>query len=83
MASAFEIRLEWDPSDRLWVSHVPSLGGLSSYGATSQEGLEMTCEAVLGYLETAEDLGKPLPLDPAEIRALLSASSPESVPVGD
>ncbi len=83
MASAFEIRLEWDPVDRLWVSYVPSLGGLSSYGATSQEALEMTREAVLGYLETAEDLGKPLPLDPTEIRTLLSASSPESVPVGD
>ncbi len=83
MASAFEIRLEWDPADRVWVSHVPSLGGLSSYGATSQGALEMTREAVLGYLETAEDLGKPLPLDPTEIRTLLDASSPESVPVGD
>jgi hypothetical protein len=30
----------------------------------------MTREAVLGCLETAEDLGKPLPLDPTEIRAL-------------
>ena len=48
MASAFEIRLEWDPADRLWVSYVPSLGGLSSYGATCQEALEMTREAVLG-----------------------------------
>ena len=83
MASAFEIRLEWDPADRVWVSHVPSLGGLSSYGATSQEASEMTREAVLGYLETAEDLGKSLPLDPTEIRTLLDAPSPGSVPVGD
>ena len=67
MAAAFEIRLEWDPADRLWASNVPLLGGLSSYGATCQEALEMTREAVLGYLETAEDLGKPSPLDPTEI----------------
>ncbi|MBI1353154.1 MAG: type II toxin-antitoxin system HicB family antitoxin [Acidobacteria bacterium] len=54
---AFEIRFEWDPDENVWVSHVPSLNGLSTFGATYAEAVAMTREAVLGYLEAAADAG--------------------------
>jgi predicted RNase H-like HicB family nuclease len=59
----FQIVLEWDPEDKLWVTYVPSLNFLSTYGDTRDEALEQTREAIAGYLEatagitiTVEDL---------------------------
>ena len=57
-----DIRLEWDPESEVWVSYVPLLNDLSTYGKTLREVTEMTQEAILGYVETAQELGKTLPL---------------------
>lgn len=45
--------LEWDPSAEVWVTFVPSLDSLSTYGETREEALEQTREAILGHLEAA------------------------------
>jgi predicted RNase H-like HicB family nuclease len=50
----FQVVLEWDAEDSLWVSHVPSLNHLSTYGETREEALAETKDAILGYLEAAE-----------------------------
>lgn len=50
----FQVVLEWDPDDSIWVSYVPALNHLSTYGATKDEALDQTREAILGYLEAAE-----------------------------
>ena len=71
-----EIRLEWDPEAEVWVSYVPLLNDLSTYGKTLEEVTEMTQEAILGYLETAEKLGKTLPLGTEEIRSRVEAQAP-------
>ena len=71
-----EIRLEWDPEAEVWVSYVPLLNDLSTYGKTLQEVAEMTQEAVLGYVETAQELGKTLPLSAEEIRSCVEAQAP-------
>jgi predicted RNase H-like HicB family nuclease len=48
-----KVLLAWDSRDAVWVSYVPELDGLSTYGETRDEVLEKAREAVLGYLESA------------------------------
>ena len=67
----FKIVLEWDAEDRVWVSHVPELGDISTYGDTVEEALAQTREAILGYLETAAEQQIPLPQSVAVLRAAL------------
>ena len=50
----FQVVLEWDAEESVWVSYVPALNHLSTYGATKEEALSETREAILGYLEAAE-----------------------------
>lgn len=65
----FKIVLDWDAEDHVWVSHVPELGGISTYGDTLEEAIIHTREAILGYLETAEEHGIPLPVRAELLRA--------------
>lgn len=62
----FHVLLEWDPEADAWVTYVPTLNGLSTFGETKEEALTNTREAILGYLEAAEKEGLRLP-DPAEL----------------
>lgn len=57
----FKVLVEWDPEDRVWVTYVPDLDWLSTYGDTREEALEQTREAILGYLEAAAKEGLPVP----------------------
>ena len=49
----FHVVLEWDADEKLWVTYVPVLNYLSTYGETREEALANTQEAILGYLEAA------------------------------
>lgn len=60
-ARRFQVEIEWDPEDRVWVTYVPALGHLSTYGETREEALAQTRDAVLGYLETAAASDVPVP----------------------
>ena len=53
----FKVLIEWDSEDETWVTYVPSLGHLSTYGDTREEALAQTREAILGYLEAAAKEG--------------------------
>lgn len=57
----FSVVVEWDSEDELWVTHVPALDHLSTYGHTREAALESTREAIVGYLEAAAKDGIPLP----------------------
>jgi predicted RNase H-like HicB family nuclease len=57
----FGVLLEWDPTTRVWVTFVPSLDSLSTYGNTREAALEQTREAILGYFEAAAKEGLPVP----------------------
>ncbi len=63
MTRRFRVLLEWDPAARLWVTFVPGLDSLSTYGETREEALEQTREAILGYLEAAELEGLDVPVE--------------------
>ena len=54
MNHQFHVLLEWDATEQLWVSYVPALDYLSTYGGTRDEALAMTREAITGYVEAAE-----------------------------
>jgi predicted RNase H-like HicB family nuclease len=62
----FRVLVEWDPAAGAWVTLVPGLGSLSTYGETREEALDQTREAILGYLEAAAKEGLPVPEAPAE-----------------
>ena len=62
----FSVVVEWDSEDEIWVTHVPALDYLSSYGDTREAALESTREAIVGYLEAAAKDGIPLPRSGSE-----------------
>ena len=63
----YKALLEWDSESEVWVSHVPALNHLSTYGETRDEALANTREAILGYLEAAEKEGIPVPAGGPEV----------------
>lgn len=62
----YPVLLEWDPEAGAWVTYVPTLNGLSTFGETKELALANTREAILGYLEAAEKEGILIP-EPAEL----------------
>lgn len=46
--------MEWDEESHVWVTYVPELANISTYGETEEEALEATRELIAGYLEAAE-----------------------------
>jgi predicted RNase H-like HicB family nuclease len=56
----FQTILQWGPDDQVWVTYVPALNYLSTYGETHEEALVNTREAILGYLEAAAKEGIPV-----------------------
>jgi predicted RNase H-like HicB family nuclease len=61
VARRFQVLIEYDRADRAWVTFVPSLDNLSTFGDTREEALANTREAILGYLEAAAKEGIPIP----------------------
>lgn len=61
----FRVLVDWDPEARAWVTLVPGLDDLSSFGETREEALAHTREAILGYLEAARREGIPIPAETA------------------
>ena len=59
--SYYNVVLEWDPEENVWVTYVPALDFLSTYGDTKEEAIENTREAILGYVEAAAKEGLPVP----------------------
>ena len=57
----FQVILEWDSEAETWVTHVPVLDYLSTFGDSREIALANTKEAILGYLEAAAKDGLPVP----------------------
>lgn len=56
----FPVVLDWDPDERVWTTYVPGLD-IADWGETREEALEHTREAIALYLESANELGLPVP----------------------
>ena len=57
----YHINLFWSDDDRCWVADVPDLQYCSAFGTTPEEALAEVQVAMAGWLETARELGKPIP----------------------
>ena len=57
----FEIILYWSNEDQSFIAEVPELPGCAADGSTRQEALANAEVVISEWLETARELGRPIP----------------------
>jgi predicted RNase H-like HicB family nuclease len=57
----YEIVLYWSEEDQAFIAEVPELAGCAADGATRQEALANAEQVISEWLETAKELGRPIP----------------------
>ena len=57
----YEIILYWSDEDQAYVAEVPELPGCVADGATYQEALDNVAVVIDEWMETAKELGRPIP----------------------
>jgi predicted RNase H-like HicB family nuclease len=57
----YEIILYWSEDDQAFVAEVPELPGCAADGATYREALENAEIVIREWIETARQLGRPIP----------------------
>jgi len=60
-SSKYEIILYWSQQDEAFVAEVPELPGCAADGATYQEALANAEVVIREWIETARELGRPIP----------------------
>ena len=58
----FEIILYWSDEDQAFIAEVPELPGCAADGTTRQEALANAEVVISEWLETARELGRPIPV---------------------
>ena len=61
MNSKYEIIIYWSKDDGAFIAEVPELPGCAADGATHQEALANAQIVIREWLETAKELGRPIP----------------------
>ncbi len=59
--SRYEVILYWSAEDGAFIAEVPELAGCASDGATYAEALANVEVVIQEWLETARELGRPIP----------------------
>ena len=57
----YEIILYWSRTDQAIIAEVPELPGCAADGATYQEALANVEVVIREWIETAQELGRPIP----------------------
>ena len=57
----YEIILYWSQADQAFIAEVPELPGCAADGATYQEALANAEVLIREWIETARELGRPIP----------------------
>lgn len=57
----YEIILYWSNEDQAFIAEVPELAGCAADGVTRQEALANAEIVITEWLETARELGRPIP----------------------
>jgi predicted RNase H-like HicB family nuclease len=57
----YEIILSWSDEDQAFIAKVPEFAGCAADGATRQEALANAENVIAEWLETAQELGRPIP----------------------
>ena len=59
--SKYEVIIYWSKDDQAFIAEVPELSGCAADGATYQEALANVETIIQEWVETAKDLGRPIP----------------------
>ncbi|THJ19824.1 MAG: type II toxin-antitoxin system HicB family antitoxin [Nitrospira sp. CG24E] len=59
--SKYEVIIYWSKDDQAFIAEVPELPGCAADGATYQEALASVETIIQEWIETAKDLGRPIP----------------------
>lgn len=73
MLEDITVMLNWDEETQNWVTRIPELNGISTFGKTQEEALNNTRELILGYLDSMQDLRLRVPLNASQLRRLRAA----------
>ena len=57
----YEVILYWSSEDQAFIAEVPELAGCAADGATRQEALANVETVISEWIETARELGRPIP----------------------
>lgn len=57
----YEVIIYWSDADQAFIAEVPELPGCMADGATYQEALTNVEVVIQEWLETAKELGRPIP----------------------
>jgi predicted RNase H-like HicB family nuclease len=57
----YEIIMYWGEEDQAFIAEVPELPGCTADGATYQEALTNVQVIITEWIETANELGRPIP----------------------
>ena len=57
----YEVILYWSAEDNAFIAEVPELAGCAADGDTRQEALSNVETAITEWLETAQELNRPIP----------------------
>jgi predicted RNase H-like HicB family nuclease len=57
----YEVIIFWSAEDECLVADVPELPGCMAHGASHAEALSNAEGAIMLWLETAQELGRPIP----------------------
>ncbi len=61
ISSKYEIILYWSQQDEAFIAEVPELPGCAADGPTYQEALANAEVVIPEWIETARELGRPIP----------------------
>ena len=57
----YEIILYWSAEDAAFIAEVPELPGCMAHGDTQDEALHHAQDAMMAWVEVAQELGRPIP----------------------
>ena len=57
----YELILYWSEQDQAFIAEVPELPGCAADGATYQEAVANVEVVIQEWIETAQELGRPIP----------------------
>lgn len=57
----YEMIIYWSTADDAFIAEVPELAGCAADGATYQEAVENAEVVIRQWIETARELGRPIP----------------------
>jgi predicted RNase H-like HicB family nuclease len=60
-SSHYPVVVFWSEEDRAFIAEVPDLPGCLADGATQTEALQNVAVIIQEWIETAQELGRPIP----------------------